>query len=333
MKTPLERIREGFTFLILMILIGTVGFVWIGNYSWLEALWTVVITISSVGYAERPTAPQGVQLWTIVVVMTGTVASIYTLGGFVQLLFAGEIDRVIGQRRMYRDIEQLKQHVVVCGFGRVGQVLVQDLADQKQPVVVVDKDPLVIDLARKEGYLCVEGDATEEETLKMAGLSRAKALFTGLPSDPDNVYITLTARNLCPQIQIIARAEHLTTEKKLKQAGANRVLLPAVVGAKKLGRMIMRPTVADLMDAVADSSFEELDVAEIELPPGSPLIGMTVDQTEAHRKHRVLFVAVKNAAGKMVFNPEASYAFQPHDVVLALGHPHDIQRMRTQHKI
>ena len=333
MNTPLQRIRQGVIVLLVIVVIAVIGYHFLGGYPWIESLWLVVITITGVGYSERSQSPPLIQVWSVGVIVLGMFAAVYALGGFAQLLLEGEIDRVLGQRRMNRDIQQLRNHIVVCGFGRVGQVLAHDLRRQNQPLCVIDKDPGLADEARRHGLLTIEGDATEEETLAAARVDTARALFTGLPSDPDNVYITLTARNLNQHVFIIARAESASTEKKLKQAGANRVLMPAVVGGKQLYRMIMRPTTADLMELVTESTFLDLDLEEFTLPAGNPLIGKSVYQTEAHRRHRLLVVAVKHADGEMTFNPDASYCFLEQDVIIILGHSEDIARFSQEHSL
>jgi voltage-gated potassium channel len=330
MKTPLERIRLGAIVLSAVFLVAVVGYRVIGGYPWIESLWLVVITLSSVGFGERSQMGSAMQLWTIVVIIVGISASAYTLGGFIQFILEGELDLWLGQRRMTREIEQLSDHVIICGFGRIGLVLGEDLKRQKQPLVVVDQDLARIEEAKSRHHPCLVGDATEEPVLLRAGLRRCKTLFTGLPSDAANVFITLTARNLNPTVQIIARAEHPSTEKKLRQAGANRIVMPSLIGAHHVERMITRPSTADLMELVAESSFTDLELDEVKVVPSGKLVGVSVHETEAHRR-RLLVVAVKQRDGSMLFNPDGSYTFQADDVLMVMGHEKDIQRFRTEY--
>ena len=332
MKTPLERIRLGAFFLTAVVILAVLGYLLAGYKVW-EAIWIVVVTLSSVGFAEKSSQSISVQLLTIGLILFGVTAAIYTIGGFIQMVTEGEIDRVIGHRRMTRDIGKMKDHVIICGFGRVGQLLASSLEQQTQPFVVVDSDNEKLEEARTLGYLCVDGDATEEVTLLAAGVERAKSVITTLPNDAANVFITLTSRNLGPQLQIISRADHETTEKKLRQAGADRIVLPAVVSARQMVRMITHPSTVEMMEAVAASDNLDAELDEILVAADSNLVGLSVRETEAHRKHRLLVVAVKQSSGTMVFNPDADYKFQSNDIIILMGRNEDIERFCGEHGV
>jgi voltage-gated potassium channel len=234
---------------------------------------------------------------------------------------------------MTREIERIADHVIICGFGRIGEVLSADLQRQKRPFLIIDNDADRIEAAKSRGHLCLAGDATEEEVLQLAGLARAKTIFTGLPTDAANVFITLTARNLNTAIQIIARAAHPTTEKKLRQAGADKVVMPTIIGAHHVERMITRPSTADLMELVAESSFTDLELDEVSVADQSKLVGVTVQETEAHRHHRLLVVAVKQADDKIIFNPDPTHAFHPGDILMLMGQREDIQLFREEYDV
>jgi len=330
MRTPLERIRLGAVVLAVIFLLAVVGYHALG-YRWLDALWMVVITISSVGYSETSTAGDSVKMFSIVVIVFGMCAAAYTIGGFLQMLTEGELERALGHRRMIRDIERLSGHVIICGFGRMGEILAEDLQHMKRSFVIVDNDAERIVEAESQKYLCLSGDAEEEQTLLEAGVERASSLVTGLPNDAANVFITLTSRNLNPDIQIIARAEHPSTEKKLRQAGADRVVAPALVGARRMVRLITRPSTADLMDLVTETNFLDYELDEINVPEGSKLPEVTVRETEAHRRHRLLVVAVRERDGNMVLNPDAEYTFKSGDVIIIMGRAEDIARFREEY--
>ncbi len=333
MRTPLQRIRRGAIVTVVIFVIAVVGYRFLGGFDWVDAIWMVVITISTVGYGETSQFSPGLQMFTVAVIFFGMSAAAYTFGGFFQLALEGELDRLIGRRRMAQEIDQLRGHVVICGYGRIGQNLANDLRRQGRRLVIVDNDPQKIEEAVVQELLCMQGDATEEELLRSVQLERAQTLVTALPTDAANVFITLTARNLCPSIQIIARAEHQSTEKKLRQAGANRVVMPAIIGARQMVRMITRPSTADLMELVAESSFTDLELDEISISEGARLVGVTVGETEAHRRHRLLVVAIKSAAGEMIFNPDAAYTFQSEDVVMLMGQENDIHRFRNEYNL
>ena len=330
MRAPLHRIRLGAVVLAVIFVAAVVGYHALG-YDWLDAVWMVVITVSSVGYGEKSVADPATKIFSIIVIVFGLSAAAYTIGGLLQMITEGEMERALGRRRMTRDIERLKEHVVICGFGRMGEMLARDLKSMGRPFVIVDNDPERIAGAELQRYLCLSGDATEEETLREAGIERASALVTGLPNDAASVFITLTSRNLNPNLQIIARAEHPSTEKKLRQAGADRVVMPALVGARQMARLITRPSTADLMELVAETSFLDYELDEIAVPDESKLAGVTVRETEAHRRHRLLVVAVKEKDGNMVLNPDAEYTFKSGDVVIFMGHTEDIAGFREEY--
>lgn len=335
MTDPLARTRSAVVVLAAIFCVAVVGYRYGGNYSWLESLWMVVVTISTVGFGERSQLSPSMQMFTIVVILFGMTAAAYAFGGFVQMMVEGELARIMGRNRMTRDIDKLKDHVIVCGFGRMGQAVVHDLSRPKRPFphVVIEMDPLLVDQAEADGVLHIQGDATDEEVLKQAGIERARAVISSLPNDAANVFITLTARDLNPSMLIVSRAEQQSTEKKLRQAGVDRVVMPTLVGAHQMVRIITRPSTADLIELVAESSFLDVELDELTVDSRTKLIGVTVRTTEAGRRHRLLVVAVKKADGTMVFNPDAEYVFHENDVLLVMGRSEDIESFRQAYRV
>jgi len=332
MNTPLERTRRGAIVCGIVFIGAIVGYkMLLTNESWLDVIYFVVITVSSVGYSEPSDFDPALQLFTIGVIVLGMTAAGYTIGGLLQMMTEGEIQRAMGHRRITRGISNLQDHVVVCGYGRTGQILAGDLDRQRLPFVVIDHDAERIGEAIERGYLAVTGDATEEEVLSDAGVERAKTLVTGLPNDAFNVFITLTARNMNASIQIIARAEDPATQKKLKQAGADRVVMPTSIGAQRMAWLVTRPTSADLMELFTDREILDIDMDEVEIPATSNLVGITVVDAMAHRQHRLLFAAIKQADGEMVFNPDADYEFRAGDIIIIMGRMEDIERFRQEY--
>ena len=306
------------------------GYRFIGGYDWISALWMVVITISTVGYGESSKLSAPVQAMTIAVILLGISASVYTFGGLIQLILEGELENVLGRRRMTKEILNLSDHTIICGYGRMGHNLADELRSQQRDLVVIDHDPEAIQDATASGHLCVLGDATEEHTLENAGLSLASTLVSTFPNDAESVFITLTARDMNQSIRIIARAERESTQKKLRQAGADTIVMPTVVGARQMGRMITRPSTAHLISLVDEGSNRNFDLDELAVNPNSPLAGMTVERTEAHRRHNLLVVAIKTPDGGLKFNPAASESFSVGDVLIVLGHRDHITRFRSE---
>lgn len=332
-RSPLSRVQSGGFVLGAVFIIATVGFRILGDYDWIGALWMTTITISSVGFSESTNSSPTLQVFTIAVIVVGMSAAAYTLGGFIQMVLEGELEILLGHRRMTRGIDNLDNHIIICGFGRIGEMLSSDLQHSRREFVVVEADIERFEAAKSRGCLCICGDATSDETLLQAGIERARTLATALPSDADNVFITLTARTLSPDVQILSRAEHPTTERKLIQAGASKVIMPAIIGAQQLERLITRPSTAHLIELVSESSFLDLDLDEITLQDSCKLIGVTVASTEAHRKHKLLVVAIKNADGGMVFNPDADYVFKAGDIAIVMGRFEDIEGFRNTYEL
>jgi voltage-gated potassium channel len=332
-STPLRKIRVGAVILVAILVLSTVGYrVW-GNWSWLDSFYMVAITVSTVGYREVGELDQTLKILTIVLIVFGISAAIYTIGGFIQMMTEGEIERALGVRRLTRDIGKLSNHVIVCGFGRMGHILTDEMTRRNKTFVVIDLDPVPVADLVSQGHLAIQGDATEEDVLLEAGVERARSLVTALPSDAANVFITLTSRNLNSEMQIIARGEFPSTQKKLIQAGANRVVLPAAIGAQRIANMITRPSIVELMELVAGSSTLDVEVDELRVPGESRLIDSSVMEAETRRRHKLLLVAIKRSEGDIVFNPDPDTVFKPNDTIIVMGRAEDIERFRIEFSI
>ncbi|MEM8912305.1 MAG: potassium channel family protein [Planctomycetota bacterium] len=235
----------------------TVGYVMAG-WSWVDAIYMVTITVFGVGYGEvQPIEDPGMKLFTILVILTGCSSGIFVLGGLLQMVTEGEVRRIMGVAQCGREIKSLRDHAIICGFGRVGRMLAEQLHHTDQRFVIVDLDPGRIRDAHDEGYLAVIGDATHDDTLRKLGIYSARSMATVLPNDAMNVFITLTARDLCENIQIIARAESPATERKLLRSGASQVVMPAAIGATRIAQLVTREHVdyQELLDATAEEKL------------------------------------------------------------------------------
>ena len=229
--------------------------------------------------------------------------------------------------------EHMSDHIVLCGFGRMGAILAAELERQGEHFIVIENDVERIAEAKAARYLTLSDNATEEDSLVQARIVQAKALVTTLPSDAENVFITLTARNLNPKVMIIARGEFLSTEKKLVQAGADRVVLPAATGALRMAAMITRPSAVELLEVVAGRKVAEVEVDELAIPEGSSLVGLTVRDSQTRTRHGLLIVAVRQSDGKLQFNPDPLTAFESGGNVIVMGNSTDIDRFRSDHRL
>jgi voltage-gated potassium channel len=320
-----RRIVGGALFLSLTSVVGTIGYM-LSGWDFLDAVYMVVITIFGVGYGEvRQLGSTGLRLFTIAFIISGCSALVYIMGGFFQMITEGEIDRVLGRHRMNKEIASLRDHVIICGFGRIGRILVRELTQAGKACVVVDTAASRCAEAREAGALVLEGDAMQDDVLRLAGIDRAMALATVLPNDALNVFITLTARSLNTSLRLIARGEDPLTEPKLRQAGADEVVLPSTSGGLQIAEHIVRPAILSVMDdAEASGRMRELaalglGVRALRIPAGSRGVGRTVSELEALHPG-VLVISIRRSSGATVHAPSPRDAFVEDDEILVMGH-------------
>ena len=328
-----RRIARGFVVLGAVCAIAVFGYVLMG-WSLSDAVYMVTITIFGVGYGEvRPVVGE-VRWLTVGVIVVGCSSLIYILGGFFQLIAEGELNRLLGSRKMKKTIEELNDHVIVCGLGRIGRVLKADLEAADATVVFVDINADRVNVAIEQGSYALTGNATSDEVLLEAGVTRARALATVLPDDALNVFITLTARNLNPDLRIIARAEDPASDSKMMQAGADKVVLPSALSGERAAQMILRPAMVDFFTDQDLSGLEHelrvlgLEIEQFEVDGQSSLIGRTVGALESSGDGGFLVIAIRRTGGMVVRNPEKHFTFAEEDSVLFMGHAEDIPNLR-----
>ena len=294
--------------------------------TWLDSFYHVMITVSSIGYGERSQIGPTEQLVNIVIIFVGMTTFAVGFGLLLRSWIEGEFQNAWGLRRMTQDIGRLKQHVIICGFGRIGAMLTQELKRRNTPFVVVDQDADALSEAQREGVLVVQGDATAEEALSAAGILKATTLVSALPSDAENVFIALTARNMNKSLKIIARGEAPETQRKLLQAGADRVILPAAIGAQRIAHMITKPSTIELLDPASDQNVLEVEMEEFRVKPASPLVGKPLNEAISGNCPGLLWVAVKPENGQMVFKPSPDRAVAENDVLIVMGHVEELEK-------
>ncbi|QDS98905.1 potassium channel family protein [Adhaeretor mobilis] len=336
MTNTFRRIQRGCLMIAVVFLCSVMGHHQLTGRPILEGAYWTVITVAGVGYSQNidPATTPARQLLSIAVILVGMVSVAYTLGVLLQAVIEGQLEHAMGARRMIRQIEKLKDHVIICGFGRTGQNLGARLKRQQMPFVVIESNEEAIADAMNNEFIVLEGDATDEEVLRQAGIERAKTIVIALHNDAENVFLTLTARNMNAALRIIARGELIATERKLRQAGANEVVLPAVIGAHRMADMIVRPHAADLLQRVGDlNSSMEAIMAEIFIAEGSPLAGKTIREAGSDVQDRLLIVSVRRINGEEVFNPPADYEFSDGDCLIAMGEPEHIKNFREKFQV
>ncbi|MCA9238014.1 MAG: potassium channel protein [Planctomycetales bacterium] len=335
MTPVLRRVRRGVIVVAVFVTLAVIGHRLVAGDSLLDSLYWTVITLATVGYSERPdeTLTVAQKAFTIGTILTGTLTVGYAVALVVQASVEGELHKALGARRMTREISQLNKHVIICGFGRMGQNLAERLHRKEVPFVITERNEDRVAEAADAGYLHFQGDATDEETLAAVGIERARTLVVALHGDADNVFLTLTARNMNPELQILARGELRGTDKKLVQAGANQVIMPAVIGAQQIADIIVKPNAARLLygtgkPSTAASQSMDADMEELQIPLGSPLIGQTIRDAATRQTHAVLIVSVRRADGELFFNPNADVEFAAGDTLVVIGESTNVQEFR-----
>lgn len=322
----IQKMRIGLTVLVVTCLVAVVGYV-LAGWSYLDALYMVVITIFGVGYGEvRPVTDPALKIFTLMVIVTGCSSGIYVLGGFVQMIAEGEIRRVIGAQRMSKGISKLSGHAIVCGLGRVGRGLVHELKESGIDVVVIDRSTEILSECEYDDIKLIAGDASKEETLVEAGIERAAVLATVLPADAENVFVSLTARGLSGTVRIIARCESERTKGKLIRSGANRVVMPTMIGASQIAHLIACPTAEKLVeDQNALSRMKQdlevmgLKLHEVKVDKKSHLLGKSIRHLELQGDRRNLIVAIQNPCGRIEWHPKSDHRVGLDDKLVILS--------------
>jgi voltage-gated potassium channel len=305
--------------LALLVSFGVSGYILIERYTFLEALYMTVITLATVGFTEVRPLDQGGRIFTIILILMGVGFLTYSLIYFSQLLFDPNWIELFRRRRLKKQLDQFKDHYIICWYGQMGQIIVQELLNHNIPVVVVDSDGTLIIRFREKGILHLIADATEEENLLAAGIQRAKGLVAVVNKDTDNVFIVLTARDLNKDLQILARAGSPGSQKRLYTAGANRVVSPFATGAHHIAQNILRPTVSDFLDLALSTEGLELSMEEIVVPPDAELVGKELMYSGIRSQHNLIVVAIKRRDGTMIYNPSPLELLETDDILIAIG--------------
>jgi len=318
MPNPSRRFLQIVLALIIVIAIGVVGYRLIEGWSLLDSLFMTITTISTVGYREVHELSRAGQIFTIVLIITGVGVLFYGVTSVVQYVIEGNLEIILGRRRMKDKISKLKGHIIVCGFGRVGKEVSRVFHDEGIDFVVVDNSKDSIAEAAASGYLYVEGNASSDEVLKEAGILNARGLVAAAGSDADNVFVTLSARGLRPDIFITARANAQESEFKLRRAGADRTIYPHVLGGRRLAMLALRPLVVDFVDTALESRGKELVLENIGVGPGSPVIGKTCKEGQRCGNGAVI-LAVRKKDGRLFTSLSDEMLLELGDQLIVIG--------------
>ncbi|HMB20454.1 MAG TPA: NAD-binding protein [Spirochaetota bacterium] len=323
----LKKLRLSITLLLGTITFGTFGYHIIEGMPFFDSFYMTMITISTVGFSEVKQLSIAGRIVTILIITSGVTISAYTIGTLLRMFIEGELRKTFGRRKMEKMIKALKNHYIICGYGRIGSLICTELKERNIPFVVIENDPSSIENLEKEHYLYLSMDATTEEALIAAGITYAKGLVTAVMSDADNVYIILTARGLNSDIFILSRASNENAEEKLKRAGATRVVLPYQIGGRRMAHVLVRPTVVDFLDVAMMDSELGLSMEEAHVKGNSSLVGKNLIESNLRKDYGVIIVAIKKVTGEMIFNPTPVQKLDAGDDIVVLGKRDDLIRM------
>lgn len=316
---PLHQLQLALVVLAALIAVGTVGYVWIERYPWLDALYMTVITVATVGFGEIHPLSQVGRAFTIGLIVLGVGIGAWAFTNAVEVVLGQALWLSMQRRKMRQSIEELSDHYVVCGYGRLGSRIVHDLRVRGEPFVVIECLEGTEEAFVAERIPHIIGDATLDEVLLRAGVTRARGLVAALNSDANNVLTVLSARGLNPELLVVARANSEESESKLLRAGADRVVTPDAIGGHRLALALLRPAVHDLFNRIFSFRAEDADVGQLIIPEGSPFAGQTIAECGLRRMRNVSILAVRGSNGEFVLNPEARRVIEVGETLILIG--------------
>jgi voltage-gated potassium channel len=315
--------------ILVMVSIGITGFIIIEHYTFLEAFYMTIITIATVGFQEvRPLSDAG-KVFTAVLIITSFGTFAYAISAITKYVVEGEFNYYYKFFKVNNTISKLSNHVVICGYGRNGKQAATVLQSNKQNFVIIEKNETLVEQVREHGFLCIQGDCTQDELLLKTGINNARALITTLPIDADNLFVVLTARSINPKLTIISRASDDNSDKKLKIAGANNVIMPDRIGGAHMASLVIKPDVIEFLDHITGQGGPNINLEEIvfsELP--EHLRNHTIKDLEVRNKSGANIIGFKTAHGEYVINPSAETKIIPGAKLFVLGTPEQVGKLR-----
>lgn len=323
---PLFQFVLGLCIMCVVFVSGLCMFMFVEGWNLTDSFYMMVITLSTVGFGEiQPLSDRG-RLLTAMIIIVGVGNFAYIVGSFSRMLVDGHLHKLLWRRKVQRRIDKLDNHYIVCGYGRIGGVVVQEILKVSPDVVVIEHAPELIEQLKREGIMHLTGDATDDGLLVSAGIKRAKSIVTALTDEAANVYVTLTARQLNPNISIIARANNASHITRLEFAGANRVVLPHLIGGVRMAQTVLRPTVTDFLDLAVRGNID-LQLEQLIISQASSLVGKNLMDSNIRKDYDLIIVAIKRESGELVFNPGPREELCSGDTLITLGRQSDLQRI------
>lgn len=320
------RIRNALGALVVAILFGTIGFHLIEGWTIGESLYVTVQTLTTVGYGDLPPQKGAGRAFAVLIMLIGAGGVALAVSTIVQSVVQSELLSTFGQRRKTKQMSKLHDHYIICGSGRVGSHLIRDLSSANETFVVIENNPQRAAEFSQRGVSVLVGDATLEESLRDVGVERARGLAACLPNDADNVYVVLTARDLNPNLRIVARAAEEQAEAKLLRAGANHVVAPTIIGGHRIAVALTKPAVGEFMDSIIANDLG-LGFEQVEVNAASPLVGKELRATPIRSELDIVIVSIKRQGGEVIFNPAGDCKIEAGDILIAIGHAESLTRL------
>lgn len=314
-----KRLVLSAALIALIVSFGTIGYMGIEGWDFIDSLYMTIITLTTVGFKEVNDLSLSGRIFTIVLLIGGVGTVFYTLGIGAKIIVEGELQEVYGRRRLEKKLKDLRDHYIVCGYGRMGKIVARELKHGKLKFAVIEKNEVLLDSDEKNETLIIQGDATSDDLLKKVGIERAKCLISVLPTDAENLYVVLSARVLKPDLLIVARAGEEGSEQKLLRAGADRVVSPYHIGGLRMAHSVLKPAVVDFIEFATKSGNIDLQIEEITIRESSQLANLSLDECGIGRDLGIIIVAIKQKTGEMKFNPTFRTAMQVGDTLIAVG--------------
>ncbi len=310
-----------------LMAVGSVGYMAIEGWGFMDAFYMTVITMATVGYGEVHKVSFAGRIFTVMLILLGVGFFLYVAGNIIQFLVEGRIRMVLGRRKLDTQINKLKGHYIICGYGRIGRVLARFLIARYIDVVVIERDQRRVAKMDEDGILYLIGEATDEAVLERAGIQRAKGIITAVATDADNVFLVLIAKQLNPKLFIVARAGQNTVKKTLLAAGADKVISPYDLGARRMAHAILRPTVIRFLEmAFADESVD-IQIEEIRVGPNSRMVGLTIRDSSIRHNYDLMIMVIRKPDDTMTFNPKADTVIEAGDVMVVVGAAKNIKQL------
>ncbi len=329
-RRPINRLLRRFLLtafaIVTTLAVGTIGFSLIAHYPPFDAFYMTLTTMTTVGYGEIHPLSRAGRVFNSFLILFGVTTIFIAIGAVTQTVIEMEFGDVLNRRRSKRMIEQLKDHFIICGYGRVGRGAAEELLHEGSPFVVVDSSPERVERAMLAGMLAVAADATRDDTLRQVGIGRARGLIAALATDADNLFVLLSAKGLNPGIYVAARAAEEGAEEKMRRAGANSVFAPYALTGHRLAQALLRPHVVQFLDFTTNDFGTDIAIEQVTVGGGTDAVSKTIKQLQIGRELGVIVMAIRAADGRMSFNPPADTAIHAGDCLIVMGRQ---QSLRT----